>query len=110
MLPQVRSLKDTAQAGTGEVFTALAQGEQFKLERITSNGAASPPDFWYEQEKPEWVALVAGEADLAFEEGNLSLKAGDFLTIPPFLKHRVLSTSSDAVWLALHFEATSSEK
>ena len=47
--------------------------------------------------------LVSGSAILAFESGNLlSLKAGDYVTLPPHCKHRVEWCSEEASWLALH--------
>jgi cupin 2 domain-containing protein len=42
---------------------------------------------------------------LVFEgEGICHLKAGDYLLIPPYCRHRVEATSRDAIWLALHTE------
>jgi cupin 2 domain-containing protein len=53
----------------------------------------------------EWVLLARGEAVLRFENGEpIPLKAGDHLLIPARQKHRVESTSADALWLALHFK------
>ena len=85
-----------------ELLTARAPAG-FRLERIVSRGAASPPDFWYDQAEAEWVALLQGEAQLEFEDGVVALKAGDALMIPTHQRHRVAATSLDAVWLALHF-------
>ncbi|MEM0968961.1 MAG: cupin domain-containing protein, partial [Verrucomicrobiota bacterium] len=67
-------------------------------------GQASEPGFWYDQESTEWVTLLQGSACLEFLAGSLSLKAGDSLTIPANMKHRVARVSEDAVWLALHFD------
>lgn len=103
MLPAIRNLLE-ARAGSGdEVLTPVLQESGFRLEHITSNGAASPPGFWYDQETPEWVALVQGHATLEFADGRLALKPGDSLLIPAHARHRVVDTSADAVWLALHF-------
>ena len=47
--------------------------------------------------------LLAGAAVLRFEAGNkVALRAGDWITIPAHRRHRVESTSTDAVWLAVH--------
>ena len=86
-----------------ESFTALLAGRHFEFEEIVSRGAASPDNFWYDQERDEWVLLARGTATLRFEDGFLELEAGDHLTIPAGLRHRVERTSDDAVWLALHF-------
>lgn len=95
------------QAGNGsgtETFKPLLAGRGFELEEIVSRGAASPEGFWYDQERSEWVLLAKGEATLRFEDGELiELKAGDHLMIPAHKRHRVQSTSPDAVWVALHF-------
>jgi cupin 2 domain-containing protein len=89
-----------------EIFTPLVTGRDFELEEIASHGAASPEGFWYDQGRDEWVLLAKGEATLRFEEGEpMELEAGDHLLIPAGKRHRVESTSLDAVWVALHFQA-----
>jgi len=89
-----------------ERFDTLLEGKGFTLERILSGGHASPLDFWYDQDRDEWVALLSGEAELRFEEGaeRVLLGPGDYLLIPAHKRHRVEKTSVDAVWLALHFD------
>jgi len=96
--------------GDGETSEGLAEGASFRFERILSRGAASPPGLWYDQERSEWVALLAGRATLELEDGErLALVAGDAIVIPAHLRHRVESASGDAVWLALHFESRGGE-
>ena len=41
-----------------EVFETLAQSSEVKIERIISNGQASPKSGWYDQEKDEWVIVL----------------------------------------------------
>ena len=84
-------------------MSRVAAGARFRLEHIASNRAASPPGFWYDQDAAEWVALVRGRATLEFDDGRLELVSGDSLLIPAHVKHRVATTSADAVWLALHY-------
>lgn len=91
-------------SGADEIVTKLASGTAFHFEHIASHGAASPSRFWYDQDDPEWVALIRGSATIEFPDGSLHLHAGDSLEIPAHLKHRVSSTSHDAIWLALHFQ------
>lgn len=105
MIPVVHPLSVGKRARGAEVVTALASGWRFKLEHIASRGDVSPPGFWYDQDDSEWVALVFGHATLEFEDGMLSLEAGDSILIPAHMKHRVVATSFDAVWIALHFRA-----
>jgi cupin 2 domain-containing protein len=109
LLPAIRNLFEARTGSGDERLTPVLQESGFRLEHITSNGAASPPGFWYDQDKPEWVALLRGRATLEFEEGRLTLKPGDSLLIPAHARHRVADTSSDAVWLALHLTTISME-
>jgi cupin 2 domain-containing protein len=102
LLPAIRNLLVTGTGPGDELLTPVLQEPGFRLEHIVSNGAASPPGFWYDQDKPEWVALLRGHATLEFEDGRLRLEPGDSLLIPAHARHRVVDTSSDAVWLALH--------
>jgi len=103
MIPSIQKLFPVSpEKDSPEVFSELLSGGSFRLEHIQSYGDASPDGFWYDQEQTEWVALIAGQATLAFEEGLLKLVAGDALLIPAHVKHRVQHTSTDAVWIALH--------
>ena len=104
MLPAIHSLHVSGANRNEEVVAPILQGLSFRAEHISSFGVSSPHDFWYDQNLPEWVALLQGTASIEFEEGTLHLKAGDYLIIPQHLKHRVSVTSPDASWLAIHFE------
>jgi len=105
MPPEIHNLFATDRTPqTSEQFNLLLQTPHLRLEQIVSHGTPSAEDFWYDQDKTEWVLLAKGAAVLEFREGKLvPLKAGDFLKIPAHQKHRVASCSQDAVWLALHF-------
>ncbi len=81
----------------------LAQLGDVAIERIVSHRAASPPGFWYDQGWDEWVVLLRGEAELRMAtDATQKMRAGDYLVIPRGMKHRVESTSADALWLAVH--------
>lgn len=74
-----------------------------RIERIVSHAHASPAGFWYDQAEHEWVMLVRGQATLEFIDGTLvELREGDYLNIPPRLKHRVRQTAAHTIWLAVH--------
>ncbi len=92
--------------GTGEEFIEpLIPDKGVLIERIISYGASSPPDFWYEQDRDEWVVLLQGRAELLWKDGGLErLTAGDWVFIPARKKHRVEFTTENppAVWLAVH--------
>jgi cupin 2 domain-containing protein len=95
-----------------ETTTVLLEGRGFRLERIHSCEAASPPDFWYDQQEHEWVTLLQGSARLQFEdtEAPRDLSRGDSLLIPSRRRHRVVSTdpAPGTVWLALHWHGPDS--
>ncbi len=89
-----------------EVFETLAQSSEVKIERIISNGQASPKSGWYDQEKDEWVIVLKGFATISFENGSVvELEEGDYLNIPARMKHRVIRTSAKpgTIWLAVHY-------
>jgi cupin 2 domain-containing protein len=77
-----------------------------RIERIVSNGQATPPGEWYDQEADEWVALLTGSASLRFEDepAPRTLGPGDWVFITAHRRHRVEATdaSAPAVWLAVH--------
>ena len=97
-------------ANGGEVFETLLASSGARIERIVSNGQSSPPGYWYDQAHTEWVALLAGEALLRFEDEPQArrLVAGDWLTIAAHRRHRVEWTAPDrqTVWLAVHLTQT----
>ena len=86
-----------------EQFLALFENDSVKIQRIVSQSYSSPADFWYDQDEDEWVMVVRGKATLEFEGGELvRMQAGDYMTIPRHVKHRVQQTGPETVWLAVH--------
>lgn len=92
-------------AKTGEErFETLLEHPCITIERIVSNRLSDGQ--WYDQDHDEWVMLIEGEATMAYADGSLhAMRKGDFLFIRAHMRHRVLSTSTDALWLALHIHA-----
>jgi cupin 2 domain-containing protein len=88
-----------------EKFFEIFKNEAIKVEKIVSNGQKSPENFWYEQEKSEFVLLLEGFAILEFENREVELKKGDSLNIKAMEKHRVKFTSLDepTVWFAVFY-------
>ena len=88
-----------------EKFFEIFKNETIKVEKIVSNGQTSPENFWYEQEKSEFVLLLEGFAILEFENREEELKKGDCLNIQAYKKHRVKFTSLDepTVWFAVFY-------
>ncbi|VVE35986.1 cupin [Pandoraea morbifera] len=92
-----------------EQFDTLVDRPGLRVERIVSTGQASPPGFWYDQPRHEWVVLLAGSAGLAFADSTadtLVLRPGDAITIAANRRHRVEWTAQGetTVWLAIHYD------
>ena len=86
-----------------ENFSRLFHSGSTKIERIVSRSHCSPPNFWYDQPENEWVIVLRGQARLEFDGGeSVELKAGDYLTIPRHVRHRIARTSVETIWLAVH--------
>jgi len=87
-----------------ESLVDLLKRPGVRIERIVSTGQASPPGFWYDQAHGEWVAVLAGEAQLRFEDepAARTLRAGDFVDIAAHRRHRVEWTrpGEPTIWLA----------
>lgn len=99
-------LQDLPDAAAAEVFQTLQDSGQVLIERIVSRGQVSPPGFWHEQARAEWVMLVQGAARVEWESGEcVALETGDYVAIPAGQRHRVAWTdpSRKTVWLAVHY-------
>jgi cupin 2 domain-containing protein len=91
-----------------EEVVALLSAPNVRIERIVSTGHANPPDQWYDQDRAEWVLLLAGSAGLIFEGETepLVLEPGSYVHIDAHVRHRVAWTDPSAatVWLAIHYQ------
>lgn len=108
MAPQTDNLfNDIPPTLKEELFQTLAESGSIRIERIVSDGHATPQGEWYDQEWAEWVLLVSGGATLLFDDGSapLILKPGDHVMIPANCLHRVerTDTAQKTVWVAVHF-------
>ena len=88
-----------------EFVQTLSPRPNLRIERIVSQGHASPPGLWYDQEQSEFVVVLAGAARLQFEEELVELKAGHSINIAAHRRHRVEWTTSDepTIWLAVFY-------
>ena len=90
-----------------EATTTVLSSPGLRIERIVSNGQASPPGFWYDQPQAEWVIVLAGRAELRFadEAETRRMERGDWVHIPAHRRHRVEWTDAagPTVWLAVHY-------
>lgn len=99
-------LSDLPPPSPTEHIDALLTVAGMRIERIVSTGQASPPDFWYDQDAPEWVLVLSGSAGLLIDgdAAPRALHAGDYVLIPAHARHRVEWTDPavPTVWLAVH--------
>lgn len=95
-----------------ELCDVLLQEEGMRIERIVSTGQASPEGFWYDQEEAEWVTLLQGEAEIGFERGVKTLKAGEYILLPAHCRHRVNWTSREpaCIWLCVFYQTGGIDK
>lgn len=99
-------LADLPDASAGEVFTALLARPGVRIERIVSQGQATPEGEPMVQGWDEWVLLLEGGAGLRIEDREeVALRPGDHLLIAAGQRHWVIWTAKDraTVWLAVHF-------
>lgn len=96
----------------GELCDILLKDAGVRIERILSDGQSSPEGFWYDQQENEWVALLQGEAELGFEEGVRTLRAGESILLPAHCKHRVNKTSREpkCIWLCIFYRTEGNDK
>jgi cupin 2 domain-containing protein len=89
-----------------ELFQTLLEAGNVRIERIVSQGHASPAGFWYDQPQGEWVLVVSGAARLEIEGREpVELRAGSYVNIPAHTRHRVEWTDPQqpTIWLAVHY-------
>ena len=94
----------TPPPGEQEFIETLAQGKNVRIERIVSAGHTGG---WQNQSEAEFVALLQGEATLAFAGGREErMTAGSCIQIPAGQRHKVSYTSAEppCVWLCFFYE------
>ncbi len=99
-----RLLADLPARQPDELTEVLIARDGVRFERIVSTGQSSPPGFWYDQPEHELVCILAGSAELAFEDRPpVRLSVGDSFFLPAGMRHRVTWTSESVptVWLAV---------
>ena len=94
-------------SGGQELFETLLKRPGIEIERIVSTGQTTASGQWYDQSWDEWILLLQGQAEIAYQVGErVQLQAGDSLMIPAHQRHRVTRTSQvpPCIWLALHLK------
>ncbi|MFH0726436.1 MAG: cupin domain-containing protein [Pseudomonadota bacterium] len=101
-------LEDAPNDSTEELVENILSGNHFRMERIISNGQASPKGFWYDQDQNEWVLVLKGKGGLMFEGSKdiIEMNPGDYIHIPAHRRHRVAwtDTARETIWLAVHYD------
>ena len=91
-----------------EQIVELLSAQNVRIERIVSTGQATALDEWYDQDRCEWVLLLAGSAGLIFEGESepFLLEPGSYVHIGAHVRHRVAWTDHavPTVWLAIHYQ------
>jgi len=91
-----------------EQIVQLLSAANLRIERIVSTGQATPLGTWYDQDRAEWVLVLAGSAGLVFEGETepIRLDPGSYVHIAAHTRHRVAWTDESAptVWLAIHYQ------
>ncbi|KAF0151926.1 MAG: lipid A 3-O-deacylase [Ignavibacteria bacterium] len=90
-----------------EIFEKIIECKDLLLERIISDGHSSAPNFWYDDNKNEFVMLLSGSAKILYDDGtSFFLLPGDYFIIPAHQKHRVEETDKNqkTIWFALHYK------
>jgi cupin 2 domain-containing protein len=91
-----------------EAFTEILRRPGIRIERIVSQGQATPDDTPMVQDWDEWVLLLEGAAGIRIAgEPEVALSPGDHLLIARGQEHWVTWTATDrpTVWLAVHLAA-----
>ena len=92
-----------------ELCETLVDDGPVLIERIISTGQSTEAGTWLDQKRGEWVVLLQGKAELAFEDGRkVVMGAGDYILIQSHQRHRVeyTSTNPPCIWLAVHAPLT----
>ncbi len=105
----INLFQDIPESLNQELVEKLIDHESFRIERIVSRGHVSPTGFWYDQDEHEWVAVLAGKAQLQIEgqEQPVTLGPGDTYALPAHTKHRVVWTdpNKETIWLAVFWRS-----
>lgn len=106
---EIRNLfKNLPDVCSAEIFQTILENGSLRIERIISEGQATPAGQWYDQIWDELVVLLQGSAGILFE-GDASpfvLMPGDYFYIPAHKKHRVEWTNNNekTIWLSVHMK------
>lgn len=85
-----------------EEAIVLFEDHRVRIERIYSNGWAQPEGESFISDIDEFVTLEKGTAEISFVGGEtVFLKAGDSYLIKRNIRHKVVKTDIDTIWLTV---------
>ncbi len=93
-----------------EIFFEILHSKNVKIEKIVSNGQKTPKNFWYNQDKNEFVIILEGFSKLEIKEDGIikeiELNKGDYIDIKANVEHRVSYTCEEnpTIWLVVFYE------
>ncbi|VEU60532.1 nif11 domain/cupin domain protein [Mycoplasmopsis bovigenitalium] len=96
-------LLQTLNINNGEEYThKIIDSGKNRVEIIYSKNASTN---WLEENNIELAFLIKGEAKILDSNNKIyNLKQGDCLRINSNQRHKVLNTSTDSIWIAIHLE------
>jgi cupin 2 domain-containing protein len=98
---RIRPLFEGPPATPGtERFDVLFERHGVVIERITSSGSQPPQTFCQSQD--EWILLLRGHAEMRIDGELITLHEGESLRLFANTPHEVITTSEQALWLAVH--------
>ncbi|RDD44540.1 hypothetical protein TrispH2_004385 [Trichoplax sp. H2] len=109
----LQNLFDYPDNSSEEILQTIMQAKDAMVERIVSYGQITPVDEPYDQDRDELVMVLQGQAKLKLkDQDEIVLTKGDILNIPKHTLHWVTYTSTQppVVWLAIHYNAESSNE
>lgn len=55
--------------------------------------------YQYHEKKQETILCIRGDLTILLEDGEMLLKPGESITIPPLTKHRMIAKSEDCLYI-----------
>jgi cupin 2 domain-containing protein len=88
-----------------ELVEILASAPNFRIERAVSPKSDIPSKV-YDQKEDEFVMVVNGYAqvELISERRTVEMNKGDYMIIPAHLRHRLIKTRKNTIWLAAFYK------
>jgi cupin 2 domain-containing protein len=105
MLKLENIFADIPEKFSEELVQKLASTSNFWIERAVSPKSDIPSKI-YDQDEEEFLMIIEGYAELELVDKKeiVKMKSGDYMIIPPHLKHKVIKTKKNTIWLAAFYK------